>query len=218
MGWISRPWSLSSPRSSPSGSAKSTRYGPKILAIRLQGENHARHALVIESGRRAHLVKALPGAPEKPGGFAMLLRKYLEGGKVLSIAQHGLQRIFSITVGKKMGSHQLVVELFDEGNVVLCDGEGKIVKPLWHHRFREREVVPGATYIFPGKDCSDLSPESLGDLLRASDREIVKTLAVDCMLGGRYAEEVCGMAGIQKDAPAGFRGPGDCPPGHRRPS
>ena len=100
----------------------------------------------------------------------MLLRKYLEGGKVLSIAQHGLQRIFSITVGKKMGSYQLFIELFDEGNVVLCDAEGKIVKPLWHHRFREREVVPGATYTLPGKDCSDLSPESLGDLLRASDR------------------------------------------------
>ncbi len=178
-------------------------YGPKILAIRLQGENRARHALVIESGRRGHLLKALPEAPEKPSGFAMLLRKYLEGGRVLSIAQHGLQRIFSITVGKKMGSYQLIVELFDEGNVVLCDGEGKIVKPLWHHRFREREVVPGATYAFPGRDCSDLSPGSLGDLLRASDREIVKTLAVDCMLGGRYAEEVCTMAGIPKDAPAG---------------
>jgi len=182
-------------------------YGPKTLAIRLQGENRARHALLIESGRRAHLVNIFPEAPEKPSGFAMLLRKYLEGGRVLSIAQHGLQRIFSITVGKKMGSYQLVVELFDEGNVVLCDGEGKIVKPLWHHRFREREVVPGATYIFPGQDCSDLSPESFGDLLRASDREIVKTLAIDCMLGGRYAEEVCRMAGIQKDATAGSADP-----------
>ena len=50
-------------------------YDQKTLAIRLQGENHARHALVIESGRRAHLVKALPGSPERPGGFAMLLRK-----------------------------------------------------------------------------------------------------------------------------------------------
>jgi predicted ribosome quality control (RQC) complex YloA/Tae2 family protein len=183
-------------------------YGPKTLAIRLQGEEHARHALVIESGRRAHLVKGLPEAPERPGGFPMLLRKHLEGGKVLSIAQHGLQRIFFITVGKKMSSYQLVVELFDEGNIVLCDAGGKIVKPLWHHRFREREVVPGATYAFPGKDCSDLSPESLGDLLRSSDREIVKALAVDCMLGGRYAEEVCAIAGIRKDTPAGTVDPG----------
>ena len=178
-------------------------YDQKTLAIRLQGDNRARYSLLIESGRRAHLVKALPGAPERPAGFAMLLRKHLEGGKVLSIAQHGLQRIFFITVGKKMSSYQLVVELFDEGNIVLCDADGKIVKPLWHHRFREREVVPGATYTFPGKDCSGLSPESLGDLLRASDRGIVKTLAVDCMLGGRYAEEVCAIAGIRKDTPAG---------------
>ena len=177
-------------------------YGPKTVVIRLQGEEHARHALVIESGRRAHLVKALPEAPVKPGGFAMLLRKHLEGGKVLSIAQHGLQRILTITVGKKAGSLRLVVELFDEGNIVLCDGEGKIVKPLWHHRFREREVVPGTVYAYPGKDCSDLSPYGLGDLLLASDREIVKALAVGCMLGGRYAEEVCALASVPKEAPA----------------
>jgi hypothetical protein len=76
-----------------------------------------------------------------------------------------------------------VAELFDEGNIILLDGEGRIVKPLWHHRFRDREVVPGAAYTFPGKDCSDLSPGALGDLIGGSDREIVKTLAVDCMLG-----------------------------------
>jgi predicted ribosome quality control (RQC) complex YloA/Tae2 family protein len=183
-------------------------YEQKTLGIRLQGENHGRYALLIESGRRAHLVKASPEAPERPAGFAMLLRKHLEGGKVLSIAQHGLQRIFSITIGKKMGSYQLVVELFDEGNIVLCDAEGRIVKPLWHHRFREREVVPGATYTFPGKDCSDLSPEDFGNLLWSSEKEIVKALAVDCMLGGRYAEEVCAIAGIRKDTPAGTVDPG----------
>ncbi|MDD1667230.1 MAG: NFACT family protein [Methanomicrobiales archaeon] len=177
-------------------------YGPKTLALRLQGEEHARYALVIESGRRAHLVKALPEAPERPGGFPMLLRKHLEGGRVLDIAQHGLQRIFTITVGKKMGTYRLVAELFDEGNIILCDGEGRIVKPLWHHRFRDREVVPGAAYVFPGRDCSDLSPDDFAGLLRESDREIVKALAVGCMLGGRYAEEVCGMAGIPKDTPA----------------
>jgi predicted ribosome quality control (RQC) complex YloA/Tae2 family protein len=178
-------------------------FGPKLLAIRLQGENRARHALVIESGRRVHLVKALPEVPERPGGFAMLLRKHLVGGRVLSIAQPGLQRILEIVVGKKVGSYRLVAELFDEGNVILCDGEGKIVKPLWHHRFREREVVPGAAYTFPGKDCLGLPPGPLGDLLRGSEREIVKALAVDCMLGGRYAEEACTMAGIPTDTPAG---------------
>ena len=182
-------------------------YGPKTVAVRLQGEEHARHALVIESGRRAHLVKALPAAPERPGGFAMLLRKHLEGGKVLAIDQHGLQRVFSLTVGKKAGSLVLVTELFDEGNIVLCDESGKIIKPLWHHRFREREVVPGATYAFAGGDCSGLTPGALGDLLRGSGKEIVKALAVECMLGGRYAEEVCAMAGIPKETPAGSADP-----------
>ncbi|MDD1666764.1 MAG: NFACT family protein [Methanomicrobiales archaeon] len=178
-------------------------YGPKLLALRLQGEDHGRYALVIESGRRAHLVKSLPPAPERPGGFAMLLRKYLEGGKVLEVVQPGLQRILTLAVGKKAGTYRLVAELFDEGNVILVGQEERIVKPLWHHRFRDREVVPGAVYTFPGKDCTDLPPDAFGELLRASDREIVKTLATECMLGGRYAEEACAMAGIGKDTPAG---------------
>jgi predicted ribosome quality control (RQC) complex YloA/Tae2 family protein len=178
-------------------------FGPKTLAIRLQAGDRGRYPFVIESGRRAHLVRALPEAPERPGGFPMLLRKHLEGGKVLSVEQPGLQRIFTLTIGKRGGIYRLVVEIFDEGNVILCDQDGKIVKPLWHHRFRDRDVVPGATYALPGKDCSGLSPESFGDLLRAADREVVKTLAVDCMLGGRYAEVVCAMAGIPKEAMAG---------------
>jgi predicted ribosome quality control (RQC) complex YloA/Tae2 family protein len=182
-------------------------YGPKTLALRLQGEGRegegrARHALVIESGRRAHLVEALPAAPERPGGFPMLLRKHLDGGRVLSIDQQGLQRVFSLTVGKKAGSYRLVVELFDEGNIILCDADGRIVKPLWHHRFRDREVVPGAPYTLQGKDCSGLSPESFATLLHDPDREIVKALAVECMLGGRYAEEACAMAGVSKEAPS----------------
>ena len=183
-------------------------YDQKTIAIRLQGENHARHALVIESGKRAHLVKALPEAPVKPGGFAMLLRKHLEGGRVLGIDQHGLQRIFTITIGKKAGSLRLVTELFDEGNIVLCDEAGTIIKPLWHHRFKDREVVPGATYFFTGTDCSEMSPAALGALLAASGKEIVKALAVGCMLGGRYAEEACASAGIPKDTPAGSADPG----------
>ncbi|HVN65948.1 MAG TPA: ribosome rescue protein RqcH [Methanomicrobiales archaeon] len=188
-------------------------YAPKTVVLRLQGEGRegegrARHALVIESGRRAHLVKALPEAPGRPGGFPMLLRKHLEGGRVLAIDQPGLQRVFSITVGKKAGSYRLVAELFDEGNVILCDEGGLIVKPLWHHRFKDREVVPGAPYTLPGKDCSGLTPVGFGDLLKGQDREIVKVLAVECMLGGRYAEEACALAGIPKEAPSASVDPG----------
>ncbi|MDD1657793.1 MAG: NFACT family protein [Methanomicrobiales archaeon] len=177
-------------------------YGQGLFAIRLQGEEHRRFHLLAEPGRRVHLVDRLPEPPKIPPSFAMLLRKYLEGGRVLEIRQLGLERTLAITVGRRETEYHLFVEIFDEGNLVLCDREFRILQPLRHHRFREREVVPGALYQHQGKDCSALPGEEFASLLRDSGRDLVRTLAVGCMLGGRYAEEVCAMAGIAKNLPA----------------
>ncbi|MDT8358337.1 MAG: NFACT family protein, partial [Methanomicrobiaceae archaeon] len=185
---------------------KCYQYGPKSFGIRFNGEMRARYHMVIETGRQAHLTGTLPEAPAAPSGFAMFLRKYLLGGKVLGFRQMGLQRIFEIEVGKRDTTYHLVIELFDEGNMVLCDAEWTIAKPLWHHRFRDREVVPGVRYMVPGMDHIP-GPEELAEILRGSDRDIVRTCAVDLMLGGEYAEEVCRRARILRETPAGEADP-----------
>ncbi|MDD1647221.1 MAG: NFACT family protein, partial [Methanomicrobiales archaeon] len=128
-------------------------YGQGLFAIRLQGEEHRRFHLLAEPGRRVHLVERLPEPPKNPPSFAMLLRKYLEGGRVLGIRQLGLERTLSLTIGKRETEYHLFVEIYDEGNLVLCDRDYRIIQPLRTHRFREREVVPGALYRHEGKDC-----------------------------------------------------------------
>ncbi|TAJ43826.1 ribosome rescue protein RqcH [Methanofollis fontis] len=178
-------------------------YDSKTLGIRLNGEGGAKYHFFIEVGRRAHLVSSLPESPKMPPSYAMLLRKHLEGGRVTAIGQYGLQRIFYIDIGKKGGTLRLVVELFDEGNAVLLDDAGVIIKPLWHHRFRDRAVVPGEVYALPeGTDCSGLDLQAFGEMCAASERDIVRTLAVGCLLGGAYAELVCSTAGADKNTPA----------------
>lgn len=178
-------------------------YDVKTLGVRLNGNEGAKYQFLIETGRRAHLVETLPPSPKNPLGYAMFLRKYLEGGRVTGIGQYGLQRIFYIDVAKKAGMLRLVVELFDEGNAILLDEAGAIVKPLWHHRFKDRAIVPGETYALPeGTDCSGFDQESFAAMLKASDRDLVRTLAVNCLLGGAYAERVCSLANIDKSAPA----------------
>ena len=180
---------------------KCYQYGQKSFGIRFNGEMRTKYNMIVEAGRRAHLTGTLPEAPAAPSGFAMFLRKYLLGGKVLGLRQMGLQRIFEIEVGKRETTYHLIVELFDEGNMVLCDGDWTIVKPLWHHRFRDREVVPGVRYQVPGMDhLPDLG--ELEEILKRSDRDIVRTCAIDLMLGGEYAEEVCRRAGISRETPA----------------
>jgi predicted ribosome quality control (RQC) complex YloA/Tae2 family protein len=177
-------------------------FDAKTLGIRLNGEDKAKYQFLIETGRRAHFVAEFPTPPKNPPSFAMLLRKHLEGGKVLGIRQLGIERTFSIDIGKRETTYHLILELFDEGNAVLCDEGYTIIKPLWHHRFKNREVIPGAVYAFESSDCLALPKDAFSAMLAGSDRDIVRTLAVGCMLGGAYAEEVCRRAGVEKSAPA----------------
>jgi len=181
-------------------------FDTRTLAIRLNGENKKRYQLLIEAGRRAHLVKDLPEPPKNPPQFAMLLRKYISGGKVLAIRQHGLERILIIDVGKGTTTFHLIMELFDEGNVILADEHFKIVKPLWHHRFKDREIIPGALYTLGITDPTG-SLESLAETLKKDDRDLVRALAIGCMLGGMYAEYICRDAGLEKVTPAASADP-----------
>jgi len=181
-------------------------FDTRTLAIRLNGENKKRYQLLIEAGRRAHLVTELPEPPKNPPQYAMLLRKYLSGGKVLAIRQHGLERILIFDVGKGTTTYHLILELFDEGNIILADENYRIVKPLRHHRFKDREIIPGAQYSLGSSDPT-ASAEILAGVLRNDDRDVVRALAIGCMLGGMYAEYICREAGQEKTIPAASADP-----------
>ncbi len=180
-------------------------FDSRTLGIRLNGENKARHQMIIEAGRRAHLVKDMPEPPKNPPQFAMFLRKYISGGKVLAIRQHGLERILIFDIGKGQRVYRLIIELFDEGNVILADENYTIIKPLRHHRFRDREIVPNATYTF-GTDPTS-SVDVMAAMMKTDDRELVRFLAIGCMLGGTYAEYICRKTGLDKTLPASSANP-----------
>jgi predicted ribosome quality control (RQC) complex YloA/Tae2 family protein len=178
----------------------------RTLGVRLNGENKAHYLFLIEAGRRAHFVRELPVPPKNPPQFAMLLRKYISGGKVLGIRQVGLERIIIFDIGKGTTTFHLIIEIFDEGNVVLTDENYAIIKPLRHHRFRDRVVVPKVPYTMSLSDPT-ASPEDLAALLKHDDRDLVRALAIGCMLGGTYAEYICSRAGLDKTAPAASADP-----------
>lgn len=180
---------------------KAYQFDPRTLGIRLNGENRAKHLLLIEAGRRAHLVRAFPETPRNPPQFAMLLRKHLAGGRVLAIRQHGLERILIFDIGKGSTTYRLITELYDDGNVVLCDEAYRIIKPLASHRFKDRDVVPGVPYTMSTADPT-ASAESFAAFLKNDDRDLVRALAIGCMLGGAYAEYICTVAGMEKTFPA----------------
>ena len=181
-------------------------FDTRTMSIRLNGENKARYQMIIESGRRAHLVKDLPEPPKNPPQFAMFLRKYLSGGKVLAIHQHGLERILIFDVGKGNLVYRLIIELFDEGNIILAEENYTIIKPLRHHRFKDREIIPHALYTLGAIDPT-ASLGNLASAIRNDDRDLVRSLAIGCMLGGTYAEYICQKAGLDKTLPASSADP-----------
>ena len=176
-------------------------FDTRTLGIRLNGEEHAKYQLLVESGRRAHLVHTFPNPPKNPPQYAMFLRKHLSGGKVLAVRQHGLERILIFDIGKRDLTYHLIIELYDEGNVILTDESYTIIKPLRHHRFKDRDIVPNASYTMSETDPTG-SVEALASVLKADERDVVRALAMGCMLGGTYAEYVCRTAGVDKMTPA----------------
>src|SRR5665647_753708 len=47
---------------------------------------------------RTHLITRKPANPPQPPNFCMVLRKHLEGGRLVSIAQRRFDRVLDITV------------------------------------------------------------------------------------------------------------------------
>ena len=131
----------------------------------------------------------------------MFLRKHISGGKVLSVRQHGLERLVIFDIGKGPSTYRLICELYDDGNVVLADENFTIIKPLIPHRFRERDVVAGAGYVLRGTNPT-ASEDEFARFLQNDDRDLVRALAIGCMLGGTYAEYICRKAGMEKTFPA----------------
>ena len=124
----------------------------RTLGIRLNGENHAKYQSAHRSRAACAPGEKFPPPPKNPPQFAMLLRKYISGGKVLAIRQHGLERILIFDIGKGTLTYRLIIELFDEGNVILTDEAYRIIKPLRHHRFKDRDIVPDAVYTMSSTD------------------------------------------------------------------
>jgi predicted ribosome quality control (RQC) complex YloA/Tae2 family protein len=174
----------------------------RIAAIRLNSKEREKKTLLIEPGRRVHLVPQVPEFPLIPPSFAMLLRKHLNGGRVVDIRQRGLQRMIILDVQKADQLYHLIIEVFDLGNIVLCSEDYTIIQPMTRQKFKDRDVLPGLMYSFPPPDVSLQTRDEFIAVLKEDDRDIVRALAVGSFLGGMYAELVCLTAGIPKETMA----------------
>ncbi len=107
---------------------------------------------------RIHLTRLPTENPGTPPAFCMLLRKHLEGARLLGIEQPDWERLCRLRFGAvdELGlpaERVLVAEVMGQhSNVVLLDGQGKILDAMRRvslTRNPYREVLPGRAYVPP---------------------------------------------------------------------
>ena len=173
------------------------------IRIKLRKAGEGRKDLVIQAGVRIHLTDYPQPNPTIPPNFPMLLRKHLSGGSITSIKQHNFDRIIEITIQKNT-EYTLVVELFSKGNVILLDEDKNIISPLKHRKWQDRKITSHEQYKYPpekGININNTNSEEISNVLKTSTADITRTIATNG-LGGLYAEEIIGYAGIDKTKPA----------------
>lgn len=121
----------------------------KTYLIKLQ-EKDGKETLLFESGIRFHTTSFEWPKNPSPSGFTMKLRKHLKNKRLEALTQLGTDRIIDFQFGVGEATYHLILELYDRGNIILCDHEMTILNVLRPHtegeavRFVVREKYPEA--------------------------------------------------------------------------
>ncbi len=167
-----------------------------LIKVYLPGQGTKQ--LLFKVGDALFMTDADKQNPKKPGDYVMLMRKFTSNARILNIDQHEFDRVVFIELQKEKKS-RLIFEIFGKGNLIL-EGEKNILVPYQSESWSHRELKEGHEYRFPPSRIQPfkLSKEELKDLLEESEKDLVRALAVDLNLGGKYAEEICSRLNISK--------------------
>lgn len=188
------------------------------LAIRKPGQSLRLLISAHAENARLHLTDGERSNPASPPVFCFVLRKYLEGSRLVNIQQAGLDRVVEFTFSRLAGDGgyqeiRLISEIMGKhSNIILVDRQsGQIIdaiKRYSHAVSRHREVLPGRAYISPPAQTRvsplELDEERLVKVLQGGDWErplddlVFRKLAG---IGPDLARELLHRAGL----PTGLR-------------
>jgi len=100
---------------------------------------------LIISPKAIYLTNYRQGPLQNPKGFAGFLKKHLDNRLLHKLWQKGMDRVVVL----EFEDFYLACEFFDDGNIVLCDKEWKILQPFHRGEWKDRKLAKGETYKFP---------------------------------------------------------------------
>ncbi len=165
---------------------------------------------------RIHITEQRKPNPSQPTAFCMLLRKYLEGGKIKEIKQIGMERIIRIRIEalndfrewqdkvlfcEFMGRHSNIILVNPESGLIL-----DAIKRVSSEISSLREVLPGKEYVVPPGQ-GKLEPEMVDNqafstALWQQDENMVAANALFNICTGLSqfsAKQICLAAGLNED-------------------
>lgn len=130
-----------------------------VFHIHTKTGNVKLFASVGSAHARLHFIEENPQNPPVPLAFCMLLRKHLQGGRIVEITQRDSERIIEISLEtlNELGfnvSKKLIFEIMGKhSNIILVDmTTGKIIDSIKRVSIdvnRVRQVLPGKEYEYP---------------------------------------------------------------------
>lgn len=137
------------------------------LDIRNKGQNVWLSLSCDTRFARLHLTEKKPRNPPTPPNFCMVLRKYIEDGRIIAIRQRGFDRIFEMEIERRddLGeptTYTFIAELMGKhSNLVLINANDMVLdaaKRITHRVNRVRETLPNHHYSPPNRQT--VSPHS----------------------------------------------------------
>lgn len=130
-----------------------------VFHIHTKNGNVKLYASAASSHARLHFIEGSVQNPPVPLAFCMLLRKHLQGGRIVDIEQKDSERIIEISLEtlNELGftvSKKLIFEIMGKhSNIILVDmTTGKIIDSIKRVSIdvnRVRQILPGKEYEYP---------------------------------------------------------------------
>lgn len=168
-----------------------------IFSFHSQDRKNYKLLISIDANNsRLHLTNQSRENPVTAPQFCMILRKYLQGGKIVKINQIGLDRIivFSIENINDFGDYvqkRFVVELMGKySNAILIDENQKILDSMRH----VTNIMSSVREVLPGKEYKE--PSALGKInfFEVTFEEFQKSLNQNLNLSDALLEKFIGFS------------------------
>lgn len=187
-----------------------------LLHLRAPGKQYKLYISANPSSPCIYLTEKSRSNPSEPPMFCMLMRKHLQGARILSIENPGYERIFVIrfqTVNELGDTleKRLIIEIMGRhSNIILVNDDDRIHDSILHvdnEMSRVREIMPARPYQLPPAQDKLTPPEIIASirsnklwlLPQSLPKPIDKALLDTCQgFSPQLCQEIVERAGLDR--------------------